>query len=399
MRKGSPMWLAVVFFFVGFCPGMWIPGLPSVLRLGGHEAWIPWIYMGMPIGSIISPLFLGALSDGKVAANRLCGYVMLIGGCSMTVAFGALHFGAPIELFVGLMITNALLSAPLWALVTQSALSYLRGKEEKFCYYRVFGTVGWVGAGMVGGFFLGADTSATAGLVGGLLRFPAGLFCFLMPHCEPAAKGKGFSFLQMLGSGSKELWLDRNTRTLFISAGLIAIPLSAFFMYVPLQMETLGIERPTVWMTLSQWFEIPAMLTLVWACAKFRIKWLVFFGLAVSALRQVLLALSAETGQLWLLALGLLTHGLTFTYFLTVAQVYMEKRVDPSLRGRAQGMLSLMFGGLGSLIGVFVVSQLFDQQVDLLTESGWGSYWWGLSLIAVAPCLYFLFQYQKGEAK
>ncbi len=376
-----------------------MPGLPNILRAQGHAEWIPWIYMGMPVGSIISPLLLGALSDGRIAANRLCGYVMLIGGVSMTVAFSALQFGARIEVFVGLMLANALLSAPLWALITQCALAYLHGREEKFSFYRVFGTVGWLAAGMIGGFYLGADSSAIAGLVGGVLRFPIGLLCFLMPHCEPLAKGKQVSLLAMVGAGSKELWQDRNTRALLISAGLIAIPMASFFMYVPLQMKALGIEKPTVWMAFSQWFEIPAMLTLTWACRKFRIKWLVLFGLIVSALRQALFAVSAETGQFWLIIMGLLMHGLTFSYFLTVAQVHMEKRVPQALRGRAQGMLSLMFGGFGSLIGVIFVSQLFDFQVDLQAETGWARYWWILTLVATAPCVYFLLRYQKREVE
>lgn len=323
---------------------------------------------------------------------------MLMGGCSMTAAFGALQWGAPMPVFVGLMIANSLLSAPLWALVTQCALSYLRGQEDRFSYYRVFGTVGWLGAGLIGGFWLGADSSATAGLVGGVLRFPVVVVCFLMPHCEPRARHSARTgILQMMGQGTYALWKERNTRVLFLSAMVIAIPLSACFMYVPLLMQELDMQRPTVWMSFSQWCEIPAMLTLGWATRRFRVKGLILFGLSVSALRQGMFALAAETGAVWILVLGLLTHGLTYSYFLTVAQVYMEKRVAPELRGRAQGMLSLMFGGVGSLVGVFVVAQLFTSQVDLETGVGWVPYWSALTLIAIIPCLYFATRYQKRE--
>jgi len=395
-KKGSPFWIGVIFFFVGFCPGMWIPGLPSILRADGYEDWIPWIYMGIPMGSIISPLLLGVLSDGKVAAQRLCGYVMLLGACSMTLAFGSLQLGVRIEVFVILMIANSLLSAPLWALVTQCALSFLHGREERFPYYRVFGTVGWMVAGLIGGFLLNADSSPISGLVGGLIRFPVAFLCFLMPHCEPKAKG-GFSFLEMLGAGSRDLWRDRNTRVLFLSAGLIAIPLASFFMYLPLQMKELEIYKPTPWMSLAQWFEIPAMLTLAWACRRFRIKWLIFFGLALSALRQGLFAISAESGQFFWMLLGLLTHGVTFSYFLTVAQMYIERSVAPELRGRAQGMLSLIFGGFGGLVGVLLVSSFFKLQVNVEQGNGWAEYWWIMTALAVVPTVYFLMRYQKVE--
>ena len=392
---GRPYWIGVVFFFVGFSPGMWMPALPNVLSKMGHESWIPWIYMGMPLGSIISPFILGALSDGKVAANRLCGYAMLAGGGTMTVAFTALHYGVPIEVFVVLMLINSLLSAPLWALATQSALAFLTGREERFAYYRVFGTIGWLAAGMIGGLYLGADESAHAGILGGVLRFPVGLICFLMPHCEPVAKGKSFSILQMMGQGSRELWLDRNVRVLFISAGLIAIPLSAFFMYCPLQMQEMGVDKPTAWMSLSQWFELPAMLTLTWACARFNIKWLVGFGLLITAVRQALFWYSAQTGQFWPMTVGFLTHGLTYSYFLTVAQVNLEKGVRKELRGRAQGMLSLIFGGIGSFLGVMIIGRLQGAMVPHGTLVEWQQFWLVLTVMALFPTLYFYWRYQK----
>lgn len=394
LKKGHPAWIGVVFFFVGFCPGVWMPSLPSLLRLQGHAEWIPWIYIGMPIGSILSPFIIGALSDGKIAANQLCGIVMLAGGVTMTLAFGCLHAGVSPEFFVGLMFLNALTSAPLWALVTQSALAFLTGREDRFPFYRVFGTVGWLSAGLVGGLLLGADHSALGGLVGGILRFPVGLLCFLMPHCPPLGKGSRFSILQMLGEGSRELWADRNTRVLFISAALLAIPLSAFFMYTPLQLQELGIAEPMAWMSLSQWCEIPAMLTLAWACKRYRIKWLVSFGLGVSAVRQILFMIGAQNDSVSIILFGLLTHGLTFAYFLTVAQVHMEKRVQPALRGRAQGMLSLMFGGVGSLIGVIVMSNLFDHTVDLEAGTGWTTYWGILGILATIPAVYFMLSYR-----
>jgi len=396
IKKGQPVWIAVVFFFVGFCPGMWIPGLPTVLQDNGYGSWTPVIYIGIPIGSIISPLLLGALSDGKIAAQKLCGYVMFLGGISMTLAFTSLWAGVRIEIFVALMLANSLLSAPLWALVTQCALSYLDGREEKFPFYRVFGTIGWMIAGLVGGLLLQADSSPLSGFVGGLIRFPVALACFLMPACEPRAKSE-FSFLQMLGSGSRDLWKDRNTRVLFISAGLIAIPLASFFMFLPLQMKELGVDKPTAWMSLSQWFEIPAMLTLAWASRKFRIKWLITFGLGMSALRQGLFALSVDSGQFSWILLGLLTHGITFSYFLTVAQMYMERRVAPELRGRAQGMLSLMFGGFGGLIGVIVVSVIFHSQVDVSDGQGWAEYWWVMTALSAIPTAYFTLRYRKVE--
>lgn len=372
-----------------------MPSLPNVLSGMGYESWIPWIYGGLPIGAIISPFLLGALSDGKVPANRLCGYVMLLGGVTMTLSFWVLHAGYPVELFVGFMFLNSLFNAPIWSLITQSTLAHLSGEEGRFPYYRFWATVGWVVAGLFGGLVLGSDDSPLAGIVAGVMRFPAGLCCFLMPLCVLVKKQKRLTFLVMVGQGSKELWLNRNTRVLLISSGLIAIPISALFMYAPLQMKALGVESPTAWLTMAQWFELPAMLTLGWASVRFRIKWMIAFGLGVCVLRQALFAVSAHTDVFYPMALGFLTHGFTFTYFLTVAQMYMEKRVSSELRGRAQGMLSLMFGGVGNLIGVFLTAKMFKRLVDLENNTGWTQYWLALALLALIPTVYFLLRYQR----
>ncbi len=374
-----------------------MPSLPNVLGSMGHTAWIPWVYVGMPIGAIISPFFLGVLSDSKVSANKLCGYVMLLSGVTMTLAFWMLHAGADIKVFVGLMLLNSLFSAPIWTLITQSALAYLTGKESQFPYYRLWGTIGWLVAGLIGGLCLNADESAFAGVVAGLVRFPAGICCFFMPECVPLAKGKKFSILQMLGEGSKALWKDQNTRTILVASGLIAIPLSSFFMYCPLQMTALGVQKPTAWLSIAQWVEVPAMLSLGWACTRIRMKWLMGLGLGVCVLRFGAFALSAHEWIFLPMALGFLTHGLTFTYFLTVAQIFMERRVASEFRGRAQGMLSLMFGGVGSLLGVILVGVFFDAIVDLESNTGWVQFWLVLAGICVVPTVYFFARYKKSE--
>lgn len=390
-----PYWISVVFFFVGFSPGVWLPSLPSVLDGMGYSQWIPWVYGGLPIGALVSPLFLGALSDGKIPANRLCGYVMIAGGISLTLAFSALQAGVRVELFIILMFLNSLLNAPIWSLATQASLAYLSGQEDRYPYYRLWATIGWLSAGLVGGLLLQADSSPLGGIVAGVVRFPAAVCCFLMPLCQPLAVGKRFSFLQMLGEGSKELWTDRNTRVLLISSSLIALPLAGFFMYCPLQMKALGVERPTAWMTIAQWFEIPAMLTLSWACLRFPMKHLITLGLGVVVLRQGLFMIAAETGVFSLMILGFLTHGMTYTYYLTVAQMYMEKRVAPELRGRAQGMLSLVTSGIGSLLGVFITAQLFEGLVDTERNTGWPLFWGVLALLAALPSVYFFLRFKS----
>lgn len=393
--KRDVFFIYIVFFFVAFSPGIWMPTLPNVLNEMGFEEWIPWIYIGMPIGSLFSPFLMGTLADGKIGAHKLAGIVMLVGGVLMTAAFIVLHYFRSIEAFVAIMFLNSLCAAPIWSLTGQVALAHLRGREEKYAYLRLLGTVGWLVAGLFSGYVLSADTSAFAGIIGGLIRFPIAICCFFMPACEPLAKKGRFSFLQMIGEGSKELWTNRNTAVLLVSALLVAIPLSAHYMYIPRYLKFISIEKPTIWMAVGQWAEIPAMLLVGWLSQRFRMKWILFCGLFAASSRYLLLVFSEQTGLFFPVVIALVTHGITFAFFYTMAQVYMEKRVEPELRGRAQGMLSLCFGGIGTGVGTLLMGAFYKEMIIIPTEADWTLFWVTISGFALVPTVLFGLLYKR----
>ena len=100
-------------------------------------------------------------------------------------------------------------------------------------------------------------------------------------------------------------------------------------------------------MTLAQTTELVGMFSLGGLFLRWRLKWIFAAGLGFGLLR---FALCAVNGKLWVLA-GTSLHGLSFTLYFITAQIYINERVGPEWRARAQAMMSLMINGVGNLIG------------------------------------------------
>jgi MFS family permease len=72
-----------------------------------------------------------------------------------------------------------------------------------------------------------------------------------------------------------------------------------------------------------------------------------------------------------------------YTFYFITAQVFLDRRVDPGMRGQAQGLLTLVSSGLGPLAGAAVCGWL---RLHLVTADGrgWMEFWATLAgMIAV----------------
>ena len=138
-------------------------------------------------------------------------------------------------------------------------------------------------------------------------------------------------------------------------------------------------------MCLAQASEIIAMFSIGWLLLKWRLKWIFACGLGLGVLRFTLSALNTEPGLL----LGIFLHGASFTLVFVIAQIYLEQRIDPAWRARAQALLSLMNGGVGNLIGYLGTGWWFAA----CTQSGathWPLFWGALAAIVASVLVYFL---------
>lgn len=393
--KGVFVRLWLVFFLQGMTPGFWMPALTNIFKARGLESWVALVFIVPPLCAMISPLIGGALADQRVAADRLFAWTSLMGSIALLAAFGSLHAGWNTWWFVGLLGSYSLLSGPAWGLLTTIALTHLSNGERKFPLVRLGATLGWMLAGVTTSYVLKADTSPIAGYASAATRFSVGILAFLLPFTPPL--GKGSSWKSRLGLDAFSLMKHRDHCVFFVVTAIYSIPLTAFYMYAPELLKTLGDQRSTATMTLAQLTEVAAMLLVGSVMLRFRVKTVLLWSLGLSVVRFGMSAYAGESGLIgWHIA-GIMLHGMCYTFYFITAQVFLDRRVDPGMRGQAQGLLSLVTSGLGPLVGAVVCGWLRRNHVTD-DGQGWMDFWAILAgIIALCFVVFAIFYHGRNR--
>ncbi len=388
-------WLWIVFFLNGMTPGFWMPALTNIFNARGLGDWVSVAFVVPPLCALISPLIGGALADQRVPANRLFAWASVLASGALLAAFSSLDAGWNPWWFVCLLGMYSLFSGPAWGLLTVISLTHLEHGERRFPLVRVGATLGWMAAGVMTSYVLRADTSPTAGYASAVARLLCGMCAFMLPHTPPL--GSGRSWRSRLGLDAFSLMRNRDHLVFFVVTALFSIPLGAFYMYAPELLKVLGDKRSTATMTIAQLTEIVAMLLVGSVMLKYRVKTVLLWALGLSAVRFGMSACAGATGSIaWHIG-GIALHGMCYTFYFITAQVFMDRRVDPGLRGQAQGLLALVTGGLGPLVGAMVCGALRNR---LVTDDGRGwMEFWGILSAMIAVCFIIFAIFYRGLGK
>lgn len=388
-------WLWLVFFLQGMTPGFWLPAITNILEAKGLSAWVALVFIVPPLCSLVSPLIGGALADQRIAANRLYVWTSLISAGILLAAFAALDANWNPWWFVGLLGAYSLFSGPSWGVLTTIALTNLTDGERYFPLARLGATLGWMLAGVLTSYVLHADTSPIAGYASAGTRFFSGLAGLMLPHTPPL--GRATSWQSRLGFDAFKLMKQRDHCVFFIVTALFSVPLTAFYMYAPELLRHLGDQRSTATMTIAQISEVIAMLLVGSVMLRFRVKTVLLWALGLSILRFGMSAYAGASGLIsWHIA-GIAMHGMCYTFYFITAQVFLDRRVDPGLRGQAQGLLSLVTSGLGPLLGALVCGWLRTHYVDDAGH-GWMEFWATLAAM-IGVCFVIFAVFYRGLGK
>lgn len=363
-----------VFFLLGMSPGYYAPALANILAAKGlGSEWLALAFLAGPVAALVSPLFVGALADNRFAAQKVFGVIGILSSGLLGSAFLALDRGGSPWWFIGLLAASSVIAAPMWSMLTSISMVHLKSGEAEFPIVRLGGTLGWMAAGYLTSFVLMADSSPSAGYAAAVTRFAGGVAAFFLPNTPPM--GNSRSLRTLLGLDAFSLLKERDHLVFFTVTMLLSIPLAAFFMHTPLHLNELGNRTPAATMTIGQISEIAAMLLMSVVMTRFRVKSVLMIALGLSALRYVFFALAGGTGQVaWLIG-GISLHGLCYTLYFITGQLFLDRRVDPSMRTQAQGLLTLVSNGIGSLVGTLFARQLYEITVGS-GHGGWTAYWW-----------------------
>jgi nucleoside transporter len=392
---GSRRWehaeFAALFFLQWGAVGMWQVCFGNVLKVHGLERFIPYAYACTALSAFISPMFIGALADQKIAPTRLLRWLSGASAGVLALAFFALDRGWSPWVMLAFLQLHALCATPTMSLLTSIILARLREPHREFGPLRAWATLGWIAAGCVVSWVLHADDSTLSGYAAAITFAGVALFSFFIPVVQPSELKLVRTWRDVFGLHALELLRDRDHRVVFLTAALYNAPLAAFYPYTPIHLHAVGVEHSTAMMSLGQTTEILAMFGLASLLTRVRLKWLFLAGIACGVLRYGLFALNSRA---WLIA-GIFLHGIGYSLYFVTAQIYLEHRVDPRLRARAQALFTLMISGFGNLAG-YIGSGWWRAYCEVRGQTQWPLFWSGLAVVTAVVFAFFALSY-KGD--
>ena len=385
--------LVALFFIQGAALGMWFVPLSNVLDTHGFHNIRPYAFAASAIATFISPLIFGAMADRHVSPVKVLRWLSLATAVAMALATTAIKSHASPWVVLAFIQLHALCSSPTWSISSSIVFARLADPRKEFGPIRAMATLGWM-AGCLVISLLKADTTALAGYTGAITWGLVSLFSFFLPSVDVPKSAENLSWHERLGLDALTLLKVRDHRVVFIMIVLFAIPLAAFYPYAPQHLREVGFQRTSAWMTLGQVTEMVAMFSLGSLLLKYRLKWIFAAGLAFGVVR---FGLSAIDTKSWLL-IGILLHGASYTLVYITAQIYLDQRVDPGWRTRAQALLSLVNGGVGNLLGYLGTGWWF-KTCAAVPRTNWPLFWGGLSGLCAFVFVFFLIAYRGRGAR
>jgi nucleoside transporter len=394
--------LSVMMFLEFFIWGAWYVTMGPFMRTLNMDSRIGLAYMLCPIAAIVSPFFLGMIADRFFASEKVNGVLMLIGGGAMFLAPAASRQG--VWPFLGVILIHALCYMPTLGLTNTIAFANMTNQEKQFPLVRVFGTLGWIVAGLIISFVMHADKTSGQFILAGGAAVIMGLFSFALPHTPPPAKGKKASARDILGADAMALFQNPSFVIFALASFLICIPLAAYYGFAGTMVNDLGKAVGST-MSIGQAAEVVFMLLMPLFFARLGVKWMLALGMLSWVARYALFAAGAPNAVMWMIILGIALHGMCYDFFFVTGFIYTDKKAHAGIRGQAQGLLVLITQGLGLGIGAYLTGEYFNRTVGAAKGAAalslYPKFWWACAAFAFVVLALFAILFRddtRGDA-
>lgn len=391
MRTSVRVQLSTMMFLEFFIWGSWFVTMATFLsnQFSNSGQEIGMAYETQAIGAIIAPFIVGLIADRFFSAQKILGVLHLIGAALMYFMATAESF----EIFYPYIFLYMILYMPTLALVNSVSFNQMSDPSKEFASIRVFGTIGWILAGVLIGYVLQWEAKNllqyTFYMAGGASAI-LGIFSFTLPDTPPTIqKGDQTSLRDILGIEAFGLLKDSRYLVFFISSILICIPLAFYYQETNKFLNEIGMKAAAGNMAFGQLSEVGFMLLLPLFLKKYGIKKTLIVGMLAWVIRYVLFAFGDVGSQVWMLFLGIVLHGICYDFFFVSGQIYTDFKAGEKFKSAAQGLITLATYGIGMLIGFRLAGYISDAYA-LEIGHDWKTIW--IIPAAIAAVVLIIFQ-------
>jgi nucleoside transporter len=384
--------------------GMWWVVLSMYIKtLAFTDPQVGWIYATMAIASIVSPLVFGQIADRWLPTQYMLAGMHIAGG-------GLLLLITQQEEFTSFFICvqlYALIYIPTISLTNSLSFHHVPDAEKHFPSIRVFGTIGWILAGLFVGRYL-FEASAQPIFAAAISSFVLGAYCLTLPNTPPSGEStETLAFLRAF-----HMLKDKTFLLFIIVSFIISIILAGYFSFASLFLQDLNFD------TISEHAGVATFLAIGQVTEMLLLPFLPFFLKRIGMKRTLALGMAAwgiryglfaAGGPIPLIIFGIALHGICYDFFFVAAYIHVDNRASRNMRASAQAFFNLVTMGLGMLFGNYVFGQLkagFTREIPAtlpaaektVEQTDWSSVWTYPAIAVIVVLIIFMIGFREKSA-
>jgi nucleoside transporter len=401
MRSAVRVQLSFMMFLEFFIWGAWFVTLGTfVLKnlQGTTDSQVGVAFLTQSIGAVIAPFIVGIIADRFISAQVILGVIHLVGAALLWTCSGMTSFDS----FYPVLLVYMILYMPTLALVNSISFRQMSDPSKEFSFIRVFGTVGWIIAGLLIGWLQWEKTNSldlTFKMAAGASLL-LGIFSFTLPKTPPAKKGTQISVKEILGLDAIRMLKNRSYLLFFLASIAICIPLAFYYNFTNPFLNEIGMNAAAGKQSMGQMSEFLFMLVMPLFFVRLGVKKMLALGMLAWVVRYTLFAYGNIDSNYWMLIVGIVLHGICYDFFFVTGQIYTDKVAGEEFKSSAQGFVTLATYGVGMLIGFIISGPIVAAYKTSETMHNWHTIWLiPAGIAAVVLVLFMLFFRDSNKEK
>ncbi len=384
--------LSLMMFLQFFIQGSWYVTMGTYMGETLHftGVQIGLAYSTAAIAAIISPVIVGMVADRFFSANRVLAFLNIMGALLLVWLTQISHF----SLFFPVLLLYTICFMPTMSLCNSISFENLLEPAKEFSRIRLFGSIGWIIAGIVIS-SMNLEMLSTPFLIAAGISFLAGLYAFSLPYKAPEKRAEKVTVGQILGFDAFKLTKDKSFLVLLVFSTLTCIPLAFYDSFTNLFIVNLGINNAAAAMSMGQVVEVICLFVFPILFLKLRYKRSIVAAIVAWVLMYGFFALGAHTGQTGFIYAVLPLHGFCFTFFFVSGQLFVDEKAPTSLRNSAQGLITFATYGVGKYLGTLVAGNVVQQYTTAQGAYNWVSVWTVPFVMAVVILVGFVLLFRE----